>query len=174
MASMELIPSFQVDHTKILPGIYVSRTDDISGHSATTFDIRMKRPNLDTPIEPASMHTIEHVVATFLRNDPAWKNEIIYFGPMGCLTGCYLIVKGAPKPEEIAPLLVRAFRHLAEFEGDVPGATSVNCGNYALHDLFSAKKDAAEYAALLESSPCYEYPTSERIEVDGGRVFYDS
>lgn len=171
---MDLIPSFQVDHTKILPGVYVSRTDDISGNVATTFDVRMRRPNVDTPITPASMHTIEHVVATYLRNDPEWKNEIIYFGPMGCLTGCYLIVKGAPAPNEIAKLLLRAFRHLSLFEGEVPGATAINCGNYALHDLPAAKSDAAKYADILENSPCFEYPKSERIEVDGGKVFYDS
>ena len=106
---MEIIPSFQVDHTSIVPGIYVSRIDAVGGDFATTFDVRMKRPNVERAISPAAMHTIEHVVATFLRNDPAWKDRIVYWGPMGCLTGSYLIVKGRPRPQEVCPLLIAAF-----------------------------------------------------------------
>ena len=95
---MELIASFQVDHTRIVPGVYVSRVDDVGGQKVTTFDVRMKRPNAEPAIHPNAMHTIEHVVATFLRNDPEWKERVVYFGPMGCLTGCYLILKGEPTP----------------------------------------------------------------------------
>ena len=98
---MDLIPSFQVDHTLIVPGIYVSRTDAIGGDWATTFDVRMKRPNAEPAVHPNALHTIEHVVATYLRNDPVWKDRIVYWGPMGCLTGNYLIVKGRPTPTEL-------------------------------------------------------------------------
>lgn len=170
---MDLIASFQVDHTKIVPGIYVSRKDDVGGGCVTTFDIRMKTPNKEPAIHPNAMHTIEHVVATFLRNDTEWKDRIVYWGPMGCLTGCYLIVKGAPAPRELLDLMLRAFRHLRGYEGDVPGATAVNCGNYLLHDLAMAKWEAARYVERLESSPSFEYPVSERITVHGG-TFYDS
>jgi len=169
-----LIPSFQVDHTRIVPGVYVSRTDSIGGDTATTFDVRMKRPNVDTPITPAAMHSIEHIVATFLRNDPEWKDRIVYWGPMGCLTGCYLIVKGSPKPQELAPLLLRAFRHCAAFEGEVPGATAVNCGNYRLHDPAGARTEAAAYVKILETAPSYDYPVAERIRTADGSVFHDS
>ena len=105
---MDLIASFQVDHTKIVPGIYESRVDEIGGGFATTFDVRMKVPNGEPAVHPNAMHTIEHVVATFLRNDAEWKDRIVYWGPMGCLTGCYLIVKGRPKPQELQPLMLRA------------------------------------------------------------------
>ena len=152
---MELIASFQVDHTKIVPGIYESRVDSVGGDFVTTFDIRMKVPNREPAIHMNAMHTIEHVVATFLRNDSGWKDRIVYWGPMGCLTGCYLIVKGRPQPRDLQPLLLRAFEHLAAFEGEVPGATAVN------------------YAAILKSGACYEYPVTERIVTDGG-TFYDS
>lgn len=171
---MDLIPSFQVDHTKILPGIYVSRTDTVGSETVTTFDVRMKRPNVEEAISPAAMHTIEHVVATYLRNDGEWKDRIVYFGPMGCLTGCYLIVKGSLSPRELAGLLGRAFSHLAGYEGEVPGATAVNCGNYRLHDLAGARAEAALYADRLSTSPSFEYPASRRIETADGRVFYDS
>ena len=105
---MDLIPSFQVDHTKLVPGIYVSRVDSIGNDFATTFDIRMKKPNLEPVIHPNAMHTIEHIVATFLRNDKEWKDRIVYWGPMGCLTGSYLIVKGKPKPQELLPSELQA------------------------------------------------------------------
>lgn len=171
---MELIASFQVDHTKIVPGIYVSRIDDIGGDKATTFDIRMKSPNVEPAIHPNAIHTIEHIVATYLRNDPEWKDRIVYFGPMGCLTGNYLIVKGAPKPEEIYPLVLAAFEHLSDYAGDVPGATAINCGNYLLHDLEIAKWEAKEFVRRLKESPSFEYPVAERITTEAGAVFYDS
>ena len=171
---MELIASFQVDHTRIVPGIYVSRVDSVGGERVTTFDVRMKRPNVEPAIHPNAIHTIEHIVATYLRSDPEWKDRIVYWGPMGCLTGNYLIVKGTPTPQEILPLVLAAFRHCRDFEGEVPGTTPETCGNYRLHDLAMAKWEAARYVELLERDPCFEYPTAERTLVDGGREFYDS
>lgn len=172
-AKAALIASFQVDHTKIVPGIYESRVDGIGGDFATTFDVRMKAPNKEPAIHPNAMHTIEHVVATFLRNDEEWKDRIVYWGPMGCLTGCYLIVKGRPKPRELRPLLLRAFKHLRDYEGEVPGATPLNCGNFLLHDLPMAKWEAARYVETLETRACYEYGKTPRIGTSGG-TFYDS
>lgn len=170
---MDLIPSFQVDHTKIKPGIYESRLDKIGDEFATTFDIRMKYPNTEPAIHPNAMHTIEHVVATFLRNDEEWKDRVIYWGPMGCLTGSYLIVKGHPTPQEVYPLMLRAFEYLKDFEGEVPGATPLNCGNYLLHDLQMAKWEAAQYYSRLKEEPCFDYPVTERLETEQG-LFYDS
>ena len=169
----DLIASFQVDHNKILPGVYESRVDEIGGDFVTTFDVRMKRPNKEPAIHPNAMHTIEHVVATFLRNDPEWKDRIVYWGPMGCLTGSYLIVKGRPNPRELQPLLLRAFEHLRDYEGEVPGATPVNCGNCLLHDLPMAKWEASRYVEVLKSGARYEYETTERLATSGG-VFFDS
>ncbi len=171
---MDLIPSFQVDHTRIAPGIYESRLDKLGEEHATTFDIRMKRPNTEPAIHPNAMHTIEHIVATFLRNDGEWKDRIIYWGPMGCLTGCYLIVKGHPKGEELLPLMIRAFEFCASYEGEVPGANAVNCGNYILHDLAMARYEARLFADVLKIAPCFEYPQSKRIETEKGQIFYDS
>ncbi len=171
---MELIASFQVDHTRIVPGIYVSRVDSVGGERVTTFDVRMKRPNVEPAIHPNAIHSIEHIVATYLRSDPEWKDRIVYWGPMGCLTGNYLIVKGSPSPQEILPLVLAAFRHCRDFEGEVPGTTPETCGNYRLHDLAMAKWESARYVELLEREPCFEYPTAERTLVDGGREFYDS
>jgi len=171
---MELIASFQVDHTKIVPGVYVSRVDRIGNETCTTFDVRMKHPNTEPAIHPNALHSIEHCIATFLRNDPEWKERIIYWGPMGCLTGNYLIVKGTPSPAEIIPLLLRAFGELAAFEGDVPGATPVNCGNALLHDLPMARYEAARYVEVLRNNPCTEYPTTERLTTEKGELFYDA
>ena len=171
---MELIASFQVDHRFIKPGIYESRVDEVGGDFVTTFDVRMKRPNAEPAIHPNALHTIEHVVATYLRNDPEWKDRIVYWGPMGCLTGNYLIVKGRPASKDLYPLVLRAFEHMRDYEGDVPGATAVNCGNYILHDLAMAKWEAARFVETLKSEPCFEYAKAERLTTDGGAVFYDS
>ena len=171
---MELIASFQVDHTKIRPGIYVSRIDTIGKEQVTTFDVRMKHPNIEPTIHPNALHTIEHCIATFLRNDTEWKERIVYWGPMGCLTGNYLIVKGTPTPQEIAPLLIRAFEWLRDYEGNVPGASPVNCGNYLLHDLQMAKYEAGRYVEILKTSPCYDYPVTEHLITNEGAVFHDA
>lgn len=170
----KLIPSFQVDHTRLVPGIYESRLDVLGDQYATTFDIRMKTPNLEPAIHPNAMHSIEHVVATFLRNDEEWKDRIIYWGPMGCLTGCYLIVKGHPTPQELYPLMLRAYEHLAEYDDEIPGAAPVCCGNYLLHDLNMARYEARLYVKNLKENPCFEYPVSERIITEKGKTFYDS
>lgn len=171
---MDLIPSFQVDHTKLLPGIYESRLDTLGDQFATTFDIRMKKPNLEPVIHPNAMHTIEHIVATFLRNDAEWKDRIIYWGPMGCLTGCYLIVKGHPKAQEILPLMIRAFEHCRDYNDVVPGTSPENCGNYLLHDLQMARYEAGLFVKILKEQPCFEYPTQERIKTEKNMTFFDS
>ena len=108
---------------KMVPGIYVSRVDEVGGDYVTTFDIRIKRPNAEPEIAPAAMHTIEHLVATFLRNDSKWKDRLVYWGPMGCLTGCYMITKGRPRPEDIYPIILKAFEFVRDFEGEIPGAS---------------------------------------------------
>ena len=171
---MDLIPSFQVDHTLIVPGIYVSRTDTIGGDYATTFDVRMKRPNAEPAVHPNAIHTIEHIVATYLRNDPVWKDRIVYWGPMGCLTGNYLLVKGRVTAEEICPLVLAAFRHCRDYAGEVPGTTPETCGNCRLHDLAMAKWEAARYVETLETAPSFAYPTTDRLTTAAGEAFHDS
>ena len=163
---MELIPSFSVDHTKIIPGIYESRVDTLGEELVTTFDVRLTRPNAEPAIAPAAMHTMEHVVATFLRNHPVWKEKLVYWGPMGCLTGFYIIVKGRPAAADMYPILLDAFRYMRDYEGEVPGAKPENCGNYLMHDLPMAKWEAARYVNYLESadkSLIFSYPKTERL-----------
>jgi len=140
---MEKIPSFTVNHLLLERGVFVSRKDITpNGDILTTFDIRMKRPNREPAATPESMHAMEHLVATYLRNDPEWKGSIIYWGPMGCMTGNYLIVSGNRTPKEIIPLLQQAMEFVANFRGEVPGATPRDCGNYSYMDLEGAKKEA--------------------------------
>lgn len=174
---MELIQSFSVDHTLIVPGIFVSREDTVGGGTVTTYDIRLKKPNREPVIDVAAMHSLEHLIATFLRNDPDWKDEIIYWGPMGCLTGFYLILKGSRSPREIYDLVLRAFKSVEDAQ-DVPGATAVNCGHYLMHNLAMAKWYAAEFASYLEANAgepaIFEYPRAERLITDDGQHFYDS
>lgn len=142
---MEKIPSFTINHNLLLRGIYVSRKDTIGGDTVTTFDIRMKEPNREPALHPGALHTIEHLAATYLRNDPEWKDDIVYWGPMGCLTGNYLLMKGDLQPSDIVELMKRTFRFVAEFEGEVPGAAPKDCGNYLLHDLPMARLEARRY-----------------------------
>ncbi len=174
---MELIASFSVDHTKIIPGIFVSRQDTLGDQKVTTYDVRVTRPNVEPAVDVAAMHSLEHIIATFLRNDPDWKDEIIYWGPMGCLTGFYLIMKGDRAPREIHDLLLRAFSSV-KFSEEVPGAQAVNCGNYHMHNLEMAKWYAARFADYLASNAdndaIFEYPKSERLVTDDGRQFFDS
>ena len=171
MKKNKLIASFQVDHTRIVPGIYVSRRDAIAGGYITTFDIRMKRPNVEPAVHPNAMHTIEHIVATYLRNSP-FQDHVVYWGPMGCLTGCYFIVRTdhAIERDEIAPLMRKAYRYLANFRGKVPGATPANCGNFILHDLAMAKWEAKRF---LETEWKFDYPKARRVTT-GGRTVYDA
>ena len=168
---MKLIASFQVDHTRIVPGIYVSRRDEIEGGWITTFDVRMKTPNKEPAIHPNAMHTIEHVVATYLRNSRI-RDHIVYWGPMGCLTGFYLIVKTKEKamPNDVERYVRAAFRHQAKYTGEVPGATPVNCGNYLLHDLPMARIEAK---AFLEREWKFDYPKARRTTAKG-KVFFDA
>ena len=142
---MDKIPSFTINHNLLLRGIYVSRKDTIGGDTVTTFDIRMKEPNREPALHPGALHTIEHLAATYLRNDPEWKDDIVYWGPMGCLTGNYLLMKGDLQPSDIVELMKRTFRFVAEFEGEVPGAAPKDCGNYLLHDLPMARLEARRY-----------------------------
>lgn len=142
---MDKIPSFTINHNLLLRGIYVSRKDTIGGDTVTTFDIRMKEPNREPALHPGALHTIEHLAATYLRNDPEWKDNIVYWGPMGCLTGNYLLMKGDLQPSDIVELMKRTFRFVAEFEGEVPGAAPKDCGNYLLHDLPMARLEARRY-----------------------------
>lgn len=167
----KLIASFQVDHTNLGPGIYVSRRDKIQDGWITTFDIRMKRPNAEPAVHPNAMHTIEHIVATYLRNS-AFKDHVVYWGPMGCLTGFYFIVNTEKEiqPKEIVKLIRAAFRHQADYTGAVPGATARNCGNYLLHDLQMAKWEAK---AFLKSKWSFAYPKTKRIKAKG-KVFFDA
>lgn len=133
---MEKIPSFTINHILLKRGIYVSRRDvTASGDILTTFDVRMKEPNREPAVSQSALHTIEHLAATFLRNHPTWKNEIIYWGPMGCCTGNYLIVKGELSSRDILPLMIETFEFIRDFEGDIPGATPRDCGNYLLNNL---------------------------------------
>ena len=174
---MELIQSFSVDHTRIVPGIFTSRVDHLGDYTVTTYDVRLKRPNVEPVLDVMGMHSLEHLIATYLRNDPDWKDEVIYWGPMGCLTGFYLILKGSRAPCEIHELLLRAFRSVDDAQ-DVPGATAVNCGYYRMHNLDMAKWYAKEFADYLEAnadnSAIFEYPGTERLVTEDGQHFYDS
>ncbi len=174
---MELIQSFSVDHTRIVPGMFLSRVDSLGDHSVSTYDIRLKRPNREPVIDVAAMHSLEHIIATFLRNDPDWKDEVIYWGPMGCLTGFYLILKGKRASRELYELLLRAFKSV-EAAQEVPGAAPVNCGHYLMHNLEMAKWYAKEFVAYLEAnaenSQIFEYPKAERLVTEDGQHFYDS
>ena len=142
---MKLIPSFTIDHIRLLRGIYVSRKDHVGDEVITTFDIRMKEPNREPAIHPGALHTIEHLAATYLRNHPQWADRIIYWGPMGCLTGNYLLMHGDLTPKDILPIMQETFRFIAEFQGDVPGAAPQDCGNYLLHDLPMARFESRRY-----------------------------
>ncbi|MBQ7670393.1 MAG: S-ribosylhomocysteine lyase [Clostridia bacterium] len=174
---MELIQSFSVDHRLIVPGIFLSRQDTVGDGKVTTYDIRLKKPNKEPVIDVAAMHSLEHLIATTLRNDPVWKDEIVYWGPMGCLTGFYLILKGDRDPREIYGLILNAFRAVKDADA-VPGTAPENCGHYLMHDLEMAKWYAAEFAEYLEANAgrpeIFEYPRSERLVTDDGREFFDS
>lgn len=148
---MKKIPSFTINHEKLLPGIYVSRKDEVGGETVTTFDIRMKAPNREPVLHPGALHTIEHLAATYLRNDEEWKDRIVYWGPMGCLTGNYLLIKGDYESRDIVELMKRTFTFVAEFEGEVPGAAPKDCGNWLLHDLPMARFEAKKYLDTLNN-----------------------
>ena len=174
---MDLIPSFSVDHTAIVPGIFTSRVDTVGGCAVTTYDIRLTRPNREPAVDVAAMHSLEHIIATYLRNEPDWKEEVIYWGPMGCLTGFYLILKGGRTPRKIYDLIVNAFRSV-DNALSVPGTTPANCGNYLMHNLGMAQWYASRFADYLvdnaDHPEIFEYPKAERLITDEGQRFYDS
>ena len=142
---MEKITSFTIDHLRLVPGLYVSRIDQVDGRPITTFDIRMPNPNEETVMNTAEIHTIEHLGATFLRNHETYADKTIYFGPMGCRTGFYLLLAGKYTSEEIVPLMKEMFTFIADFEGEVPGACAKDCGNYLDMNLPMAKYLAEKY-----------------------------
>ena len=142
---MEKIASFTIDHIKLTPGIYVSRTDHIGAETITTFDLRMTSPNDEPVMNTAEMHTIEHLAATFLRNHPDYKDKTIYFGPMGCRTGFYLLLAGDLSSEEIVPLMIEMYEFIRDYHDEVPGASAKDCGNYLDMNLPMANYLAKKY-----------------------------
>lgn len=142
---MQKIASFTIDHIKLQPGVYVSRKDAVGSEIITTFDLRMTSPNEEPVMNTAEMHTIEHLAATFLRNHPTFAEKTIYFGPMGCRTGFYLLLAGDYTSAEAAPLILETFTFIRDFEGEVPGASAKDCGNYLDMNLPMAKYLAKKY-----------------------------
>lgn len=142
---MEKITSFTIDHIKLQPGVYVSRKDHIGQETITTFDLRMTSPNEEPVMNTAELHAMEHLCATFLRNDEEFKDRVIYFGPMGCRTGNYLLLAGDYESRDILPLLTRCFEFVRDFEGEIPGASAKDCGNYLDMNLGMAKYLAKKY-----------------------------
>lgn len=150
---MKKIASFTIDHTILPKGMYVSRVDG----DVTTYDIRMRRPNVEEVLTNGSIHTIEHLFATYVRNS-SFTDNIIYFGPMGCRTGCYFLTRGMDG-QDVINLTREAFQFIASYEGEIPGVSAVECGNYRDHDLVQAKIDAADMVKVLEGYTNLEYPT---------------
>lgn len=146
---MEKITSFTIDHLKLQPGLYVSRKDPVGDTLVTTFDIRMTGPNDEPVMNTAEMHAIGHLAATFLRNHKDYQDKILYFGPMGCRTGFYLLLIGDYCSEEILPLITELFTFMKDFEGEIPGASAKDCGNYLDMNLPMAKYLARKYVSVL-------------------------
>lgn len=142
---MKKIPSFTIDHLRLSRGIYVSRKDYVGEEVITTFDIRMKEPNREPVLGQGELHTIEHLAATYLRNHETWGDKIIFWGPMGCCTGNYFLMRGDLTSRDIVELMRETFRFIRDFEGEVPGVAAKDCGNYLLHNLPMAKYEAAKY-----------------------------
>ena len=152
---MDKIPSFTINHLTLMPGVYVSRTDITpSGDTITTFDCRMTAPNREPAISVSALHAIEHLAATFLRNDKAWSDRIIYWGPMGCCTGNYLIVAGQISANAVRELMLRTFSFIADYDDIVPGASAKDCGNYLLMNLPEARMAARKYIKVLADPEC--------------------
>ena len=157
---MEKIASFTVNHLTLQPGVYVSRHDNFNGADVTTFDIRMTRPNFEPVMNTAEIHTIEHLGATFLRNHPEFGSKIVYFGPMGCRTGFYMLIAGKYTSAQIVPLVKEMFAFMADFKGDVPGACARDCGNFRDMNLPMANYLAAKFLREVLS------------EIDDSRLVY--
>lgn len=147
---MEKITSFTIDHLRLQPGLYVSRKDKVGTETVTTFDLRLTAPNKEPVMNTAEVHTIEHLGATYLRNAPHWKDRVLYFGPMGCRTGFYLLLAGDYTSADALPLVLECFRFIRDYRGEVPGAAPRDCGNYLDMNLPMANYWGAKYAALLE------------------------
>ncbi|MDE7110605.1 MAG: S-ribosylhomocysteine lyase [Muribaculaceae bacterium] len=157
---MKKIPSFTIDHNRLMAGVYVSRRDYTPGGDCiTTFDVRLTAPNHEPALGPEALHSIEHLAATFLRNDAEWAARVVYWGPMGCCTGSYLLLQGEVEPTEILPLLKRMFDFIAGFEGDIPGATAADCGNYTFNDLEAARLAASAFSKKLAEGVPTVYPS---------------
>ena len=152
---MEKIASFTIDHIKLQPGVYVSRKDRIGAETVTTFDLRMTSPNEEPVMNTAEVHAIEHLGATYLRNDPEFGQKIVYFGPMGCRTGFYLLLAGDYTSEAVLPLVIRAYEFIRDYEGEIPGASPRDCGNYLDMNLNMARYLAGKYLnqVLLHITP---------------------
>ncbi|MDR2470627.1 MAG: S-ribosylhomocysteine lyase [Treponema sp.] len=147
---MEKIASFQIDHLRLKPGLYVSRRDEFGAAVVTTFDLRFKEPNKEPVIDMPALHTIEHLGATFLRSHAEWGKRVVYFGPMGCRTGCYLILEGNLDSAAALPLVREMLAWIEAFRGDIPGAAPAECGNWREQNLDMAKWEAARYGAVLK------------------------
>lgn len=149
---MEKIASFTIDHLRLYPGVYVSRKDNVGQSVVTTFDIRMTRPNFEPVMNTAEMHAIEHLGATFLRNNSTYGSKVVYFGPMGCRTGFYLLLNGDYESKDIVGLLLDMFNFISNFEGEIPGASAKDCGNYIDMNLPMAKYLANKYVKEVLSN----------------------
>ena len=147
---MEKITSFTIDHIRLQPGLYVSRKDRVGSEIVTTFDLRFTSPNEEPVMNTAEMHTIEHLAATYLRNEPHWKNRVLYFGPMGCRTGFYLLLTGDLNSYDILELMKGCFAFVRDFRGEVPGASAKDCGNYLDMNLGMANLWGGRYHQLLD------------------------
>ena len=148
---MEKITSFTIDHIRLQPGLYVSRKDRVGSETVTTFDLRLTKPNGEPVMNTAEVHTIEHLAATFLRNEPSWKDRVLYFGPMGCRTGFYLLLAGDLTAPEVLPLVTECFRFVRDYRGEVPGASAKDCGNHLDMNLPMANYWGRRYVSLLET-----------------------
>lgn len=150
---MEKITSFTIDHIKLKPGLYVSRKDSVGPETVTTFDLRLTSPNEEPVMNTAEVHTIEHLAATYLRNEPNWRDKVLYFGPMGCRTGFYLLLTGNYESVDVVELVKNCFAFIRDFQGDVPGASAKDCGNFLDMNLPMANYWGKKYAAMLENIP---------------------
>ena len=149
---MEKITSFTIDHERLQPGLYVSRVDPVGEQWVTTFDLRITSPNDEPVMNTAEIHTMEHLAATYLRNEPQWKDAVLYFGPMGCRTGFYLLMKGKLSSKDVLPLVLECFCFIRDFVGEVPGASAKDCGNYLDMNLPMANYWGERYVRLLETA----------------------
>lgn len=149
---VEKIASFTVDHIKLLPGLYVSRKDKVGAETVTTFDLRLTKPNEEPVMNTAEVHTIEHLGATYLRNEPTWKDKVLYFGPMGCRTGFYLLLAGDYNSRDVLALVTECFRFIRDYRDAVPGASPKDCGNYLDMNLPMANYWGAKYVGVLEDA----------------------